>query len=71
MGTINSDREKWIEETASKVATNTSNLLAGLLLIKKVGLEKADKRLKELSDQGKQPHELLGTDEIKDDGYDF
>ena len=71
MGTINSDRKKWIEETASKVATHTSNLLAGLLLIKKIGLEKADERLKELRAQGKQPHELLGTDEIKDDGYDF
>lgn len=71
MGTTNSDREKWIEETSSKVATDASNLLAGLLLIKKVGLEKANERLRELRAQGKQPHELLGTDEIKDDGYDF
>lgn len=71
MGTTNSDREKWIEETSSKVATDASNLLAGLLLIKKVGLEKANERLGELRAQGKQPHELLGTDEIKDDGYDF
>jgi hypothetical protein len=71
MGTTNSDREKWIEETSSKVATDASNLLAGLLLIKKVGLEKANERLKEIRAQGKQPHELLGTDEIKDDGYDF
>lgn len=66
------DRQKWIEETSSKVATNASNLLAGLLLIQKQGLPKAKERLDELKSQGKQPHELLGTEELKkDDGYDF
>lgn len=67
------DRQKWIEETSSKVATNASNLLAGLLLLQKHGVDGASKRLDELKSQGKQPHEILGTDEVKkdDDGYDF
>lgn len=66
------ERQKWIEGTSSKVATNASNLLAGLLLIQKHGVEGASKRLDELKSQDKQPHEILGTDEVKnDDGYDF